>query len=182
MMTTEDHIELATFAGGCFWCMVAPFETLEGVISVISGYSGGKEETPTYQQVSSGETGHAESIQIRYDSRKVTYQQLLDIFWRQIDPTTPNRQFVDRGAHYRTAIFYHNEQQRQLAETSKEVLEKSGVFNGPIVTEIAPFERFYPAEEYHQEYHRKNPVHYKRYRYGSGRDQFLEKAWGKRAH
>lgn len=179
-MTTSGHIEQATFAGGCFWCMVPPFEALDGVLSIISGYSGGKEMSPSYQQVSSGKTGHTEAVQISYDRRKVCYQQLLDIYWQQIDPTTPNRQFVDEGAHYRTAIFYHTEEQRQLAEASKEALEKSGVFNAPIVTDIVSFESFYPAEEYHQEYHRKNPSRYELYRHHSGRDQFLERTWNKR--
>lgn len=179
-MTTEKRIELATFAGGCFWCMVAPFEELDGVISVVSGYSGGNEVNPSYQQVAGGETGHAEAVQISYEQGKVTYQQLLDIYWRQIDPTTPDRQFADEGAHYRTAIFYHNEQQRQLAEASKAALMKSGVFYTPVVTAIEPFKSFYPAEEYHQQYHSKNPSRYTFYRHHSGRDRFLERVWNRK--
>lgn len=180
MMNTEKGIELATFAGGCFWCMVAPFEELDGVIAVTSGYSGGDEVNPSYQQVAAGETGHAEAVQISYEQGKVTYQQLLDIYWRQIDPTTPDRQFVDEGSHYRTAIFYHNEQQRQLAEASKTALMKSGAFSSPVVTAIEPFKSFYPAEEYHQQYHNKNPSRYTFYRHHSGRDQFLERTWSRK--
>ncbi len=179
-MKLENHIEQATFAGGCFWCMTPPFESLDGVITIVSGYSGGKEINPTYQQVSAGETGHIEAVQISFDNRKVSYQKLLEIYWQQIDPTTPNRQFADEGAHYRSAIFYHNETQRQLAMSSKEALERSALFSAPIVTEMLPFKSFYPAEEYHQEYHKKNPSRYKQYRTGSGRERFLENVWGKK--
>lgn len=176
-MNYSERLELATFAGGCFWCMVPPFENIEGVIKVISGYSGGDEVNPTYQQVSAGETGHTEAIQIEYDPQQVTYQQLLDIFWRQIDPTAIERQFVDEGRHYRTAIFCHNDQQRRLADASKKALIEAGIFNAPIVTTIEQFKNFYPAESYHQEYHKKNPSRYKLYRHHSGRDQFLERIW-----
>jgi peptide methionine sulfoxide reductase msrA/msrB len=169
--------KLATFAGGCFWCMEHPFEELDGVSAVVSGYTGGREVDPSYEEVSSGGTGHAEAIQIHYDPARVTYDELLDVFWRQIDPTDPGGQFVDRGAQYRTAIFYHDEEQRRLAEASKAALARSGRFDRPIVTEIVPATAFYQAEEYHQDYSEKNPLRYKYYRYGSGRDQYLRKVW-----
>ena len=184
-MTEESktsNLAKATFAGGCFWCMEPPFEKLPGVVSVISGYTGGREKNPTYEQVSSGQTGHAESIQILYDPAKTTYQELLNIFWHNIDPTTPDRQFVDVGLQYRAAIFYHDEEQKKLAVASKEVLEKSGRYNKPIVTEIVPVSEFYPAEDYHQDYYKKNSTRYKLYRFFSGRDQYLEKVWGKQSH
>ena len=170
--------EVATFAGGCFWCMEPPFEKLDGVISVVSGYTGGKEKNPTYEQVSSSRTGHAESIEVRYDPRKIDYATLLDVYWRQIDPTDAGGQFADRGRQYRTVIFYHDERQRGLAEASKKKLEESGKFDRPIVTAIEPAGAFYRAEEYHQDYYKKNPEHYKAYRRGSGREAFLEKTWG----
>ena len=173
--------EIATFAGGCFWCMEGPFEALDGVLSVTAGYIGGTKEHPTYEEVSAGITGHAESIQIVYDPSKVSYQQLLDVFWRQIDPTTPNQQFADHGTQYRTAIFYHNEAQQRLAEASKQALTASGKFAHPLVTEIVPASRFYPAEDYHQDYYKKSPLRYKLYRIGSGRDAYLKKAWGQSA-
>lgn len=173
--------EKATFAGGCFWCMEGPFEQLEGVISVTSGYTGGEKVNPTYEEISSGATGHAEAIEILYDSSKITYEQLLEVFWRNIDPTTHNQQFADHGTQYRTAIFYHNEEQRQLAEASKQRLASSGKFRGPIVTEMTPASTFYPAEDYHQDYHKKNPLRYKLYHEGSGRAGFLRKLWGKEA-
>ncbi len=168
----------ATFAGGCFWCMEPPFEKLDGVIGVTPGYTGGNKKDPTYQEVSYGGTGHAEAIQVLYDPAKVTYDQLLDVFWRQIDPTDPGGQFADRGSQYRTAIFYHDEEQKRLAEASKEALQASGKFEKPIVTEIVEATEFYPAEEYHQDYYKKNPVHYKRYRAGSGREGYLKETWG----
>ncbi len=171
--------EKATFAGGCFWCMEPPFEKLKGVLSVTSGYTGGRKENPTYEEISAGGTGHAEAIEIVYDSTRISYRELLDVFWRNIDPTTPNRQFVDEGSQYRTAIFFHGEEQRRLAEESKTRLEKSGKFTKPVVTEITPAEKFYPAEEYHQDYYKKNPIRYKFYRNNSGRDGYLEKVWGK---
>ncbi len=172
---------LATFAGGCFWCMVPPFDKLEGVTAVISGYSGGDEESPTYEQVGSGQTGHAESVQVHFDPTKITYRQLLDVYWRQIDPTDPGGQFVDRGKQYRTAIFFHDEEQRKLAQASKEALEKSGRFSKPLVTEIVAYKKFWPAEEYHQYFYKKSPVRYYSYRAGAGRDKFIEKTWGKDA-
>ena len=174
----EEGVERATFAGGCFWCMETPFDEMEGVKEVISGYTGGSKENPTYQEVSSGSTGHLEAIQILYDPTKTTYSDLLDVFWQQIDPTDPGGQFVDRGTQYRTAIFYHNDEQKMLAETSKEALEKSGRYDKPIVTPIIKASPFYRAEEYHQDYYEKNPRHYKSYRAGSGRDRYLKKIWG----
>lgn len=177
--TKPKTLETATFAGGCFWCLEPPFESLEGVREVIAGYSGGHTENPTYPEVSSGKTGHAETVQITYDPAKIGYAQLLDVFWRQIDPTDPGGSFVDRGSQYRTAIFYHNERQKRLAEKSKKELEKSGRFDKPIVTEIVPYTKFWKAEDYHQDYYRKHTVGYKRYRKGSGRDEFLKKTWGK---
>jgi len=174
----DTGFEKATFAGGCFWCMQPPFDELVGVISTTAGYTGGKEENPTYEQVSSGRTGHAEAIEILYDPSKITYSQLLEVFWRNIDPTTLNRQFSDYGTQYRTAIFYHDEEQKRLAERSKEQLQKSGTFNKQIVTEITPASAFYKAEEYHQKYYIKNPIRYKLYRVGSGRDDFLKSIWG----
>ena len=173
----ETKLATATFAGGCFWCMESPFEKLAGVKEVISGYTGGKKENPTYEEVSAGTTGHAEAIQITYDPAKITYAKLLDVFWRQIDPTDASGQFADRGTQYRSAIFYHDDEQKKLAEKSREELQKSGRFQKPIVTEIVPASRFYPAEEYHQDYYKKNSVNYKRYRNGSGREPFLEKTW-----
>jgi len=170
--------EKATFAGGCFWCMEPPFEKLDGVTEVISGYTGGKKVNPTYEEVSYGGTGHLESVQIIYDPSKITYSELLDVFWKQIDPTDPNGQFVDRGSQYRSAIFYHNDEQKSLAEKSKEELNKSGKFGKPIVTEIIMAPAFYKAEDYHQDYYKKNPIRYKFYRYNSGRDQYLKKIWG----
>ena len=175
----NKNLQVATFAGGCFWCMEPPFDKLDGVVSTISGYAGGTEENPTYKQVSAGKTGHAEAVQVHFDQRKVSYEKLLEVFWRQINPTTPDRQFVDVGSQYRTAIFYHNEEQRRMAEKSKKEVEKSGRFGAPIVTEIAPVGRFWPAEEYHQDYYMKNSLRYKYYRFRSGRDQYLEKIWGK---
>jgi len=175
--TQTTRIDLATFAGGCFWCMEPPFEKLKGVIKVISGYTGGSKENPTYEEVSSGKSGHIEAIQISYDPSQLSYSQLLEVFWQNVDPTDDGGQFVDRGSQYKTAIFYHNEEQKALAEESKKQLETSGRFKKPIVTEIRAFQKFYPAEEYHQNYYKKNTLHYKMYRYGSGRDQFLEKNW-----
>lgn len=171
-------LETATFAGGCFWCMEAAFEKLEGVRDVVSGYTGGHVENPTYEQVSAGGTGHAEAIRVRYDPGKVSYKTLLDVFWRQIDPTDAGGSFADRGSQYRSAIFYHSEEQRKLAEASKQALAESGRFDAPIVTEIEAAQAFYPAEDYHQDYYKKHSFRYKLYRHGSGRDQFLKKTWG----
>lgn len=175
--TSNGKLAKATFAGGCFWCMEPPFDKLEGVISTTSGYAGGTEKNPTYEEVSAGETGHAESVQVLYNPEKITYEKLLQVFWRNIDPTAVNRQFVDVGAQYRSAIFYRDEDQRRLAEASKAELAASGRFDKPLVTEIVPITKFYPAEDYHQDYYKKNPLRYKFYRYGSGRDQFLKKVW-----
>jgi peptide methionine sulfoxide reductase msrA/msrB len=171
------NLRRAIFAGGCFWCMEPPFEKLEGVVDVVSGYTGGQKENPTYEEVSSGATGHVEAVEITYDPAKVSYEQLLDVFWRQIDPTDAGGQFVDRGSQYRPAIFYLDEAQEAAAVKSRKRLEDSGRFQKPIATEILPASRFYRAEDYHQDYHRKNPIRYKFYRYASGRDQFLRKAW-----
>src|SRR5262245_11775837 len=166
----------ATFAGGCFWCMEPPFDKLDGVISTISGYAGGTKKNPTYEEVSAGKTGHAEVVQITYDPKKITYEKLLEVFWHNVDPLTPNRQFCDVGSQYRTAIFYHDETQKRLAEESKKALSKR--FKEPIVTEIVAASEFYPAEDYHQHYYIKNPLRYKYYRYSCGRDQRLEALWG----
>jgi peptide methionine sulfoxide reductase msrA/msrB len=171
------RLEKATFAGGCFWCMTPPFERLEGVKKVASGYTGGWKKNPTYEEVSSGKTGHLEAVQVTYDPSKITYEKLLDVFWKQIDPTDASGQFVDRGPQYRTAIFYHTPQQKAVAERFKEELRISGRFGKPIVTEILPAAEFYPAEEYHQDYEKKNPERYEFYRSHSGRDEFLERAW-----
>jgi len=171
--------EKATFAGGCFWCMEKPFDEIAGVLSTISGYAGGKEKNPTYEQVSSGRTGHAEVVQITYDPERVSYKQLVDVFWRNIDPLASNRQFCDRGTQYRSGIFYHNEAQQKTAEASKEQLVSSKRFSQPIVTEITALGTFYPAEDYHQDFYKKNPARYYSYRRGCGRDARLEKLWGK---
>jgi peptide-methionine (S)-S-oxide reductase len=173
--------EIATFAGGCFWCMEPPFDKLDGVISTTSGYTGGKTKNPSYQEVSAGNTGHAESVRIVYDPSKISYSRLLEVFWHNIDPTALNRQFCDSGNQYRSAIFYHNEMQKKLALESKLSLEKTKPFQGPIVTEITPASEFYPAEEYHQDYYRKNPIRYKYYRYSCGRDKRLKELWGNEA-
>lgn len=164
----------ATFAGGCFWCTESDFEKVDGVVEVVSGYTGGHKENPTYGEVSAGGTGHVEAVQVIYDPEKVTYKDLLDFFWRHVDPTDPGGQFVDRGAQYKSVIFYHNDEQKRLAEESKMELESSGAFDKPIVTEIVKFKKFYKAEDYHQDYYKKNPLRYKSYRWNSGRDQFLE--------
>ena len=173
-----DDARVATFAGGCFWCMESPFEKLDGVYAVISGYTGGPEKNPTYKQVSSGRTGHAEAVQVHYDPARVSYERLLDVFWRQIDPTDAGGQFVDRGAQYRTGLFYHDESQRKLAESSREELQAGGRFDDPIVTEIIEAGPFYPAEEYHQDFYKKSARRYKSYRYTSGRDNFIQRVWG----
>lgn len=171
----EAKPEKATFAGGCFWCMEPPFERLEGVLEVISGYTGGAGENPTYEDYA--KKGYAEAVEVTYEPSKITYLKLLDVFWRQIDPTDKGGQFVDRGPQYTSAIFYHNDEQRRLAEKSKEELEKSGRYKKPIITGIIKAAKFYPAEDYHQDYYKRNPVKYKFYRLNSGRDQFLKKIW-----
>jgi len=168
----------ATFAGGCFWCMEPPFDALDGVISTTSGYIGGHLQDPTYKQVSRGGTGHAEAVQIVYDPQRISYAELLDVFWRNIDPTMANGQFCDMGEQYRSEIFYHDDEQRRLASQSRAALEELRPFPEPVVTAISPATTFYPAEDYHQDYYLKNPVRYKFYRYGCGRDQRLEQLWG----
>ena len=178
MKNNTGKTATAVFAGGCFWCTESDFEKVDGVIDAISGYTGGHVKNPSYYQVSAGGTGHLESVKVIYDPSKVSYEQLLDYFWRHVDPTDPGGQFVDRGSQYRSAIFYANETQKRLAEKSKQQLEASGKFNKPIVTEILPLGKFYPAEDYHQDYYKKNPIRYHYYRYNSGRDQFLKKTWG----
>lgn len=167
----------ATFAGGCFWCMQHVFEGLKGVVSTTVGYTGGHKEGPTYQEVCAGGTGHAEAIEILYDPKQVTYTELLHVFWRNIDPTVKDRQFCDYGSQYRTAIYYHDEGQRMLAERSRQELIDSGRFPY-VLTEIVPASKFFPAEEYHQEYYKKNPIRYKLYRMGCGRDGRLKELWG----
>ncbi|HKI61745.1 MAG TPA: peptide-methionine (S)-S-oxide reductase MsrA [Mariprofundaceae bacterium] len=174
--------ETAIFAGGCFWCMEHPFDVLEGVISTTSGYTGGHKKNPTYEEVSAGGTGHAESMLVLYDPDKVSYEKLLDVFWHNIDPTTANRQFCDVGNQYRPAIFYNGEKQKLAAQASLEKLKKSKPFPGDIVVEITPASTFYPAEEYHQDFYLKNPLRYKFYRYNCGRDQRLEQLWGEVDH
>jgi peptide-methionine (S)-S-oxide reductase len=170
---------VATFAGGCFWCMEPPYDKLPGVTATISGYMGGKTANPTYEQVSGGRTGHAEVVQVVYDPKKVSYEKLLEVFWKNIDPTVRDRQFCDSGTQYRTAIFYHDEAQRQAAEASKAALEKSKPFAEPIVTPIVMAGPFYPAEDYHQDFYTKNPVRYNLYRTGCRRDERLKQLWGK---
>lgn len=179
MPKENSGLRVATFAGGCFWCTEADLEKLSGVIKVVSGYTGGDEKNPSYEQVSSGGTGHVEAVQVYYDPTRVTYEELLGYIWKQIDPTDSGGQFVDRGSQYRSAIFYHDEEQKRLAEKSKEDLSRSGKFNKPIVTEIIKFTKFYEAEDYHQDYHKKNSLKYQFYRFNSGRDQFLTGVWGK---
>jgi peptide methionine sulfoxide reductase msrA/msrB len=172
-----ENLKVATFAGGCFWCMEASFEAREGVVEAISGYSGGTVENPTYAQVTSGQTGHLEAVQVYYDPERVSYEELLDIFWRSIDPTDNEGQFADKGSQYRTAIFYHDEEQRTLAEENKNQLESSAIFDKPLVTEIRPYIKFYQAEEYHQDYYKKNVLRYKTYEESSGRPDFFKKYW-----
>lgn len=170
--------DVATFAGGCFWCMEKPFDSLPGVSKVTAGYTGGSKANPTYEQVSAGTTGHAESVEIVFDPAKTSYETLLNVFWHQIDPLTPDAQFCDHGTQYRSAIFAHSPEQRKAAEASREALDKSGRFKSKIVTEINDATVFYAAEDYHQHYYRMNPIRYKFYRNSCGRDQALEKIWG----
>lgn len=169
----------ATFAGGCFWCVEEAFDKVPGVISTVSGYIGGQTKNPTYEQVSSGRTGHTEAVQVEYDPAKVNYEKLLDVFWRNIDPTQRDAQFCDHGSQYRSGIFYHNDTQRKLAEASLAALVKSKPFKGEIVTEITKASEFFPAEGYHQDYYQKNPVRYKFYKTGCGREARLKELWGK---
>ena len=173
--------EKAIFAGGCFWCMEAPFDKLPGVVSVVTGYTGGQKKNPTYQEVSTGNTGHTEAVQIVYDPSKISYSALLTVFWHNIDPTVTDRQFCDVGHQYRAAIFYRGEEQRKSALQSKAELEKSRLFREPVMTEITEAKEFYPAEEYHQHYYKKNPLRYSYYRSGCGRDKRLNKLWGSHA-
>jgi peptide methionine sulfoxide reductase msrA/msrB len=177
MSNQEPNWDKATFAGGCFWCMVAPFQEKDGVSKVIAGYTGGHKENPTYSEVCAGQTGHYEAVQVTYDPVRVTYPELLDIFWRQIDPTDPGGQFHDRGQSYQTAIFYHNEEQQQQAKESRASLQASGRFQQPIATQILSATEFYEAEDYHQNYHQKNPIHYNQYKRGSGREAYLQEIW-----
>jgi len=172
----------AIFAGGCFWCMEQPYDVLDGVISTTSGYIGGLKKNPTYEEVSSGRTGHTEAVEVVYDPKKVNYEKLLDVFWHNIDPTVKNEQFCDRGTQYRSGIFYINDEQKRLAEASKAALEKSRPFKEPVVTEITRATEFYPAEDYHQDFYLKNPVRYKFYRNGCGRDARLQQLWGRAPH
>ena len=170
--------ETATFAGGCFWCMEPPFDKLEGVISTTSGYTGGHQANPTYKQVSAGKTGHTEAVQVEYDPEKISYEELLAVFWKNIDPTTADRQFCDAGSQYRSGIFYHNDAQKAAAEQSLRKLKQNKPFAEPVVTEITAAGEFYPAEDYHQDYYLKNPFRYKYYRFACGRDKRLEMLWG----
>jgi peptide-methionine (S)-S-oxide reductase len=177
MAADDKRHATATFAGGCFWCMEPPFDALDGVISTTSGYIGGHKQNPTYKEVSRGGTGHTEAVQVVFDPEKIGYVDLLDVYWRNIDPTDATGQFCDKGSQYRSEIFYHDEQQKQLAEMSKQALVELKPFAGDIVTGISPATVFYPAEDYHQDYYLKNPVRYKFYRYGCGRDKRLEELW-----
>ncbi|HET56409.1 MAG TPA: peptide-methionine (S)-S-oxide reductase [Ignavibacteria bacterium] len=174
----SGKVEIATLAGGCFWCIEAPFESIDGVLKVVSGYSGGSVENPTYEQVTSGTTGHKEAVQVYFDPELISYSEILDVFWKQLDPTDAGGSFYDRGSQYESGIFYHNNKQKQVAEKSKNDLEKSGIFDKPIVTKIEKFTTFYPAEEYHQDYAEKNPLHYSNYKKGSGRESFIKAVWG----
>lgn len=175
---SSTPLEIATFAGGCFWCMEPPFEKLPGVEKVISGYTGGHTENPTYEEVTHGSTGHVEAVQIHYDPARISYSDLLEVYWRNVDPTDNGGQFVDRGAPYVPGIFVHDEEQKKLAEESRDTLEKSGRFQKKIVTMISQAEEFYPAEDYHQDFYKVSPVRYKMYRYSSGRDNYIDKVWG----
>jgi len=175
----EANPQRAIFAGGCFWCMEPPFEKLPGVLRVVSGYIGGKTSNPSYEEVCSGRTGHAEAVEVLFDPEQIGYAELLETFWRNINPTDPGGQFADRGSQYRSAIFFLDNEQRRLAEASKKALDDSGTFESPIVTEIVPAGPFYPAEGYHQGYSHTNPLRYSMYRQGSGRERFLQTFWSK---
>ncbi len=178
----QGHLEQAIFAGGCFWCLESDMDKLPGIVETISGYTGGHKDNPTYEEVSSGGTGHAESVKITFDPSQISYNQLLDAFWGLIDPTTRDAQFCDHGNQYRTAIFYISKAQKQIAEKSRAVLEEKKPFKAGIVTEISPASTFYPAEDYHQNYYKKNPLRYRFYRYNCGRDRRLEELWGHAPH
>jgi methionine-S-sulfoxide reductase len=177
-MIHTENLQKATFAGGCFWCMEPPYDNLSGVVSTIVGYIGGSVQNPTYEQVSTGKTGHLEAVQITFDSTQLSYEKLLDVFWKNIDPTDPYGQFADKGSQYETAIFYHDETQKELAIKSKEKLATSGKFSDPIVTQIREATEFFPAEDYHQDYYKNHPLRYNGYKTGSGRAGFLERTWG----
>ncbi|WP_434512307.1 peptide-methionine (R)-S-oxide reductase MsrB [Desulfitobacterium sp. AusDCA] len=179
MTETQPKIELATFAGGCFWCIESAFDRIDGVLEAKSGYTGGSVENPSYQEVCSQTTGHLEAVQVKYNSEKISYEELLNLFWPQIDPTDTGGQFADRGESYQTAIFYHSEEQRLAAEASKKALDESQRFDAPVATRILPAQPFYPAEDYHQGYHKKNALHYSLYRKGSGREDFIQLHWPK---
>ena len=172
----------ATFAGGCFWCVESDFDMVPGVVETVSGYTGGTTANPTYRQVTGGGTGHYEAVRIRYDPEKVSYERLLHVFWRSVDPTDAGGQFCDRGASYRTAIFAGTEEERRLAEASKEAIERSGVLEQGVATPVEPLKEFYPAEDYHQDYYEKNPVRYRFYRFSCGRDARVRELWGDQAH
>ena len=182
LAAADGELAVATFAGGCFWCVESDFDTVPGVVETISGYTGGTVANPGYKQVTEGGTGHREAVQIRYDPKQVSYERLLHIFWRSVDPTDGGGQFCDRGESYQTAIFAGNEKERRLAEASKEALEQSTVLDEPVVTPIEPAGEFYPAEGYHQDYYTKNPVRYRFYRFSCGRDSRVQQVWGKQAH
>ena len=182
LAASDDELATATFAGGCFWCVESDFDTVPGVVETISGYTGGTVDNPTYKQVSEGGTGHREAVQIRYDPKQVSYERLLHIFWRSVDPTDGGGQFCDRGESYQTAIFAGNEEERHLAEASKEALERSMVLDAPVVTPIEVGGEFYPAEDYHQDYYEKNPFRYRYYRFACRRDSKVQQVWGKQAH
>ena len=172
-----EGLETATFAGGCFWCMEAGFEEVEGVVEAVSGYTGGYTENPTYEEVCTGRTGHYEAVRVYYDPERLSYSELLDVFWRNVNPTDPGGQFADWGTQYKTAILYHGEEQRRLAEESKKMLDESGRFKDPVVTEIIPLGPFYRAEEYHQNYHMKQAARYRTYERLSGREGFIDENW-----
>jgi peptide methionine sulfoxide reductase msrA/msrB len=176
---TDSNLAVATVAGGCFWCVEAGYEKIPGVVEAVSGYTGGETTNPTYRSVSSGGTGHTEAVQVYYDPQQITYEGLLQGLWRMMDPTDDQGQFVDRGTHYRPAIFYHNQEEKQKAEAAKKALQESGVYDNPVVIEIVPAGAFYPAEDYHQDYYKKNPVRYNLYTFNSGRYQFIESVYGK---
>ncbi len=179
--TYSQTLSKATFAGGCFWCMEPPFEKLKGVKSVISGYGGGTKANPTYKDVSSGSTKHREVVQVTYDPKLVSFEKLVKVFWQNIDPTDPNGQFVDQGFQYTSAIYYHDEEQKKISESSIKELNKLKIFKKPIVTKLEKFTTFYPAEDYHQDYYKKSKIKYKFYRFNSGRDKFINKYWDKKA-
>jgi peptide methionine sulfoxide reductase msrA/msrB len=181
-IVVDESLPVATFAGGCFWCVESGFEHVPGVVEAVSGYTGGRADNPTYSQVSSGATGHIESVRVHYDPTVITYEGLLAAFWRMIDPTDADGQFVDRGGQYTTAVFYHDEQQRLTAEKSRDALAATGRYAQPVLTPIREAGEFYAAEEYHQDYYKENPVRYNLYRYGSGRDQYLDRIWGEEIH